>query len=76
MQLEYEFVEEDKKVNPIRVRKLTPIQMPHIDLDEIKNARSAFTKDEWITLMLRSTGMEADKFTYREKWLLLARCCR
>ena len=23
--------------------------------------------------MLRSTGMEADKFTYREKWLLLAR---
>ena len=73
MQLEYEFIEEDKKVNPIRVRKLTPIQMPHIDLDEIKNARSAFTKDEWITLMLRSTGMEADKFTYREKWLLLAR---
>ena len=73
MQLEYEFIEEGKKVNPIRVRKLTPIQMPHIDLDEIKNARSAFTKDEWITLMLRSTGMEADKFTYREKWLLLAR---
>lgn len=73
MQLEYEFIEEDKKVNPIRVRKLTPIQMPHIDLDEIKNARSAFTKDEWITLMLRSTGMEADKFAYREKWLLLAR---
>lgn len=73
MQLEYEFIEEDKKINPIRVRKLTPIQMPHIDLDEIKNARAAFTKDEWITLMLRSTGMEADKFTYREKWLLLAR---
>ena len=73
MQLEYEFIEEDRKINPIRVRKLTPIQMPHIDLDEIKNARAAFTKDEWITLMLRSTGMEADKFNYREKWLLLAR---
>ncbi len=73
MQLEYEFIEEDEKVNPIRVHKLTPIQMPHIDLDEIKNARSAFTKEEWLTLMLRSTGMEADKFTYREKWLLLAR---
>lgn len=73
MQLEYEFIEEDRKGSPIRVRKLTPIQMPHIDLDEIKNARAAFTKDEWITLMLRSTGMEADKFSYREKWLLLAR---
>lgn len=73
MQLEYEFVEEDKKVTPIRVRKLTPIQMPHIDLDEIKNGRKAFTKDEWLDILLRSTGMEPDKFTYREKWLLLAR---
>lgn len=73
MQLEYEYVEEDKKVNPIRVRKLTPIQMPHIDLDEIKNGRKAFTKDEWMDIMLRSTGMEPEKITYREKWLLLAR---
>ncbi len=73
MQLEYEFIEEDKKVNPIRVRKLTPIQMPHVDLEEVKNGRKAFTKDEWMDIMLRSTGMEPDKFTYREKWLLLAR---
>ena len=73
LQLEYEYVEEDKKVNPIRIRKLTPIQMPHIDLDEVKNGRKAFSKDEWITILLRSTGMEADKFTEREKWLLLAR---
>lgn len=73
LQLEYEYVEEDKKVNPIRVKKLTPIQMPHIDLDEVKNGRKAFTKDEWITILLRSTGMEPDKFTDREKWLLLAR---
>ena len=73
VQLQYEFIEEDKKVSPIRVRKLTPIQMPHIELDDIKNARAAFTKEEWLTVMLRSTGMEADKFTYREKWLLLAR---
>lgn len=74
MQLEYEFIEEDKKnTTPIHVRKLTPIQMPHIDLYEIKNGRKAFTKDEWMDIMLRSTGMEPDKFKYREKWLLLAR---
>ena len=46
--LEYEYVEEDKKSTPIRIIKLTPIQMPHIDMDEIKNGRRAFTKDEWI----------------------------
>ena len=71
--LEYEYVEEDKKASPIRVRKLTPIQMPHINMEEIKNARKQFTKEEWLTILLRSTGMEPDKFTEREKWLLLAR---
>ncbi len=74
VQLEYEFVEEDKKnSSPIRIRKLTPIQMPHIDMDDLKNARRAFTKEEWIDVLLRSTGMEPDKLTERVKWLLLAR---
>lgn len=73
VQMEYEYNEEERNRSPISIVRLTPIQMPHIDLDEIKNARKAFTKDEWMTLMLRSTGMEADKFTDREKWLLLAR---
>ncbi|HHX12198.1 MAG TPA: protease Lon-related BREX system protein BrxL, partial [Clostridiales bacterium] len=73
VQLEYEFLEEERRSMPIRVRKLTPIQMPHIELDEIKEARKEFTKAEWMTILLRSTGMESDKFTEREKWLLLAR---
>lgn len=74
LQLDYEFIEEDKKnTTPIRIRKLTPIQMPHIDMDELKNGRKAFTKEEWIDVLLRSTGMEPDKFSERVKWLLLAR---
>ena len=74
LQLDYEFIEEDKKnTTPIRIRKLTPIQMPHIDMDDLKNERKAFTKDEWIDVLLRSTGMEPDKFDERVKWLLLAR---
>ena len=59
--------------SPISIRKLTPIQMPHIDIDELKAGRAAFTKEEWLDIMLRSTGMEPDGFTYREKWLLLTR---
>lgn len=73
VQLEYQFYEEDKNGCPFIIRKLTPIQMPHIDINEIKEGRKAFSKDEWITLLLRSTGMEGDKFSEREKWLLLAR---
>ena len=74
LQLDYEFIEEDKKnTQPIRIRKLTPIQMPHVDMDEVKNGRKAFTKDEWMDVMLRSTGMEPEKFNERAKWLLMAR---
>lgn len=62
VQLDYEFMEEDKKVSPIRIRKLTPIQMPHIDMEEVKNGRKAFTREEWLSIMLRSTGMSGQFF--------------
>ena len=64
----------NKKNAPlISIHKLTPIQMPHVDLDDLKEGRKAFTKEEWLDIMLRSTGMEPDEFTYREKWLLITR---
>lgn len=73
VQLDYEYIEEERNDIPISIRKLTPIQMPHIDIDELKSGRDAFTKEEWIAVMLRSIGMEPDTLTEREKWLLLAR---
>ena len=62
-----------KDISPISIRKLTPIQMPHIDIEDLKQGRQAFTKEEWLDVMLRSIGMEPDELTYREKWLLLTR---
>ena len=73
VQLDYEYVEEDRNGIPISIRKLTPIQMPHVDIEELKQGRGIFTKEEWIDVMLRSIGMEPDTLTVREKWLLLAR---
>ncbi|WP_444658483.1 protease Lon-related BREX system protein BrxL [Caproiciproducens sp. R2] len=74
VQLDYEYVEEEKKNGmPIRIRKLTPIQMPHVDIDELKAGRKAFTKEEWMDVLLRSIGMEPDELNEREKWLLLTR---
>ena len=74
VQLDYEYVEEDKKNGyPIQIRKLTPIQMPHIDIDDLKAGRRAFTKEEWMDVLLRSIGMEPDTLTLREKWLLILR---
>ena len=72
----YEMKSQQKKqkdISPISIRKLTPIQMPHIDINELKEGRKTFTKDEWIEVILRSIGMEPDTLSYREKWLLLTR---
>lgn len=73
LQLDYEFDVDDKKMNPIRIRKLTPIQMPHIDMSALKAGREDFTKEEWLSVLLRSTGMEPEKLSERARWLLLAR---
>ena len=73
VQLEYEYDEEDKFSSPIKIGKLNPIQMPHVDINELKEGRKAFTKNEWIDVILRSIGMEPDQLNEREKWLLLLR---
>lgn len=74
VQLDYEFVEEEKNNGtPIQIRKLTPIQMPHIEMEELKSGRKAFSKEEWLDVLLRSIGMEPDVLSEREKWLLLTR---
>ena len=70
--LEY-FFEEDQKGSPFVLRDLKPIQMPNLDLDELFTGRRAFSEQQWIDVLLRSTGMEPANFQERVKWHLLAR---
>ena len=67
------FFEEDQKGSPFILQELKPIQMPNLDLDELFQARRAFTEEQWIDVLLRSTGMEPTQFTERVKWHLLCR---
>jgi ATP-dependent Lon protease len=67
------FFDADEGDTPFILEDLTPIQMPNIDIKEIQEKRKNFTKDEWIDLVLRSTGMEPTQFKQRVKWHLLAR---
>ena len=75
--IEGDFIQSKKKkqkdTTPISIRRLTPIQMPHVDINELKEGRKAFSKEEWIDVLLRSIGMEPDSLTERERWLLLLR---
>jgi ATP-dependent Lon protease len=67
------FYDEDERGTPFKLMELTPIQVPNMDINEIVDARSNFTRDEWIDLLLRSTGMEPTQFEPRVKMHLLAR---
>lgn len=73
VQMEYYYDEADKNRSPFLIHKLTPIQMPSLDFDEVKEARANFTDDEWIDVVLRSVGMEPSQFDRRVKWIHLAR---
>ncbi len=59
--------------SPFEIATLKPIQMPNLDLDEIRDTRAEFTKDEWMTLLLRSAGYEPDELTEKEKLHYLLR---
>lgn len=70
LQLEYEA---GTKPSPFIVASLKPIQMPNVDMDELFAGRPAFTRSEWIDLLIRSTGLEPTTTSEDVKWHLLAR---
>lgn len=60
---------------PFAIERLKPIQQGSTDLSDFIAGRSAFTRDEWLDLVLRSIGIEPNHadFTHRRKLLFLAR---
>jgi len=74
LKMNYHYDEELRGVvSPFIIDSLTPIQMPHLELDEILEGRKNFTKDEWIDVLMRSIGMEPTQLKEKVKWHLLAR---
>ena len=70
LQLEYEA---GIKPSPFIVGSLKPIQMSNVDMDELFAGRPAFTRNEWIDLLIRSTGLEPTNLGEEVKWHLLTR---
>nr|WP_061859495.1 protease Lon-related BREX system protein BrxL [Priestia megaterium] len=73
LKMDYYYDEEQKNISPFSISNLKPIQMPNMDLKEIIEGRKEFTKDEWIDILIRSTGMEPTQLNDRVKWHLLLR---
>jgi ATP-dependent Lon protease len=67
LNLEY-FYEEQRKSSPFIVTQLKPIQMPNLDMEAVFEGRRAFTEEQWLDVLLRSTGLEPMAFDERVKW--------
>ena len=65
--------EENQKGSPFIVEELKPIQMPNMEMSALFEGRKAFTDEQWVDALIRSTGMEPTCFKERVKWHLLAR---
>lgn len=64
---------DDSANSPWIIENIKPIQISHIDLDEFKQLRQEFSKDEWIDLLMQSIGLNPEQFTFRSKLLQLTR---
>jgi|AntDeeMinimDraft_5_1070356.scaffolds.fasta_scaffold03863_2 ATP-dependent Lon protease len=64
---------DEKDELPWTIEKLKPIQISGIDIDEYKELRKQFTKNEWIDLLLQSIGLNPEEFSDRSKLLQLTR---
>lgn len=64
---------DDRDRAPWIIESLKPIQISHTDVEEYKEARKAFTKDEWIDALLQTIGFNPDEFSFRSKLLQLTR---
>lgn len=73
VKIDYYYDEEVRGANPFSVSSLQPIQMPNMDINEVFEGRKQFTKNEWIDVLIRSTGMEPTQLEERVKWHLLLR---
>ena len=64
-----------KKIYPFVVSKVRPIQLSNFEEDKVARARSMFSNEEWLNVLLRSGGYEPESegMTERMKMLLLSR---
>lgn len=69
--LSYNDIEDDNYA--FYIEDLRPIQLSRFDFDRYSEGRSAFTRDEWLDVILRSVGLKPSKISHRLKLHFIAR---
>lgn len=55
------------------IEDLRPIQLSRFDFQQYMDGRSAFTRDDWLDVIMRSVGLEPSKLSQRVKMHFVAR---
>jgi len=64
---------DEKGTSPWVIETIKPIQISISNLDEFKEGRKSFSKEEWMEVLLQTMGLNPDEFTFRSKLLQLTR---
>lgn len=64
---------DEKGTSPWVIETIKPIQISISNLDEFKEGRKSFSKEEWMDVLLQTMGLNPDEFTFRSKLLQLTR---
>lgn len=67
------FHTDERDSTPWIIENIKPIQVSNVDVDEYKEARKAFEKEEWIDVLLQTIGLNPEEFTFRSKLIQLTR---
>lgn len=65
--------DEGRSARPFYIEALKPIQVAAFSTDDFRQGRGAFTRDEWLDLIVRSVGMEPTHFDHRLKLFIVTR---
>lgn len=55
------------------VEDLRPVQLSRFDFEDYAEGSKAFSRDEWLELVLRTVGLDAGKLTPRQRFHYIAR---
>lgn len=67
------FHTDERDSTPWIIESIKPIQISNADVNEYKEIRKEFSKEEWIDLLMQSIGLNPEEFTFRSKLIQLTR---
>jgi ATP-dependent Lon protease len=70
--VEYRPKDEDRD-SPFEIVELKPVQLARFDFEEFCEGRRQLSTEEWLDILIRSTGVEPARMSHRLKLLLLSR---